>query len=115
MAYTPSVGSNAAFTSGHTPLTNTGRGNTNSLTLNDTASMADQSLQADSARWNSMSPHGIVNSLTANGSSPASTDLTAEMGAQALGNQEAGQQTQAGFSRAMMQNASAIGANDNAS
>jgi hypothetical protein len=51
MAYNP--GANGAFQSGVNHTVNTGRGNDNSVTL-------DGALQADSDRWDHLTPHGVL-------------------------------------------------------
>jgi len=50
-------GSNAEFGAGVSPLANPARGNAGSITLGG-------SLQADSDRWNSMTPRGVLASAT---------------------------------------------------
>jgi hypothetical protein len=55
MAYNP--GANESFTSGVEHLTNAGHANDNSMTLGG-------SLQADSERWNSLTPHAVLNAAT---------------------------------------------------
>lgn len=60
MPYQPSAGSNDAFQSGVAHQVNPARANASSITLNDTASIADQGLDATSARWSSMTPHGVL-------------------------------------------------------
>lgn len=77
-----SMSSNAEFAAGHTPLSNSGRGNDNSLTLNDSASTADQGLAATSARWNTeagtgYTPHSVLAGLpgmSGNGMSAAEAE-----------------------------------------
>jgi hypothetical protein len=49
-----------AFGLGVSHLTASGRGNDQSITLGDSASMADQGLDATSAKWDAMSPHGVL-------------------------------------------------------
>jgi hypothetical protein len=48
---------NEAFQSGVSHFTNSGRQNLGSITLGG-------SLQADSDRWNSLTPHGVLNMAT---------------------------------------------------
>jgi hypothetical protein len=57
---------NAEFQAGQSPLVNTTRSNDSSITL------ADGGLQADSDRWNALTPHGVLNSATAGSSDDSS-------------------------------------------
>lgn len=62
---------NDAFMTGVNHAANSGRGNDNSITLNDSADSADsadQGLGQASAHWNGMTPHGVLNTaMTAAG------------------------------------------------
>ena len=62
MAYYGS--SNAEFSAGVNHLTS-GRANNNSITLNDTASTADQGLDQTSQRWAATTPHSVLRSAGA--------------------------------------------------
>ena len=65
MAYYGS--SNAEFSAGVNHLTS-GRANDNSITLNDTASMADQGLDQTSQRWAATTPHSVLRATVGGGS-----------------------------------------------
>lgn len=55
---------NDAFAAGVDHLTNAGRANSGSITLG----MADQGLDVTSARWDSLSPRGVLNTAMGAGS-----------------------------------------------
>lgn len=57
-----------AFTSGLNFTRNPGRANAGSITLGQDAAGADQGLDQTSARWNSLTPHGVMAAALGSGS-----------------------------------------------
>jgi hypothetical protein len=104
MAWTTS-NTGAEFGAGMDHLANSGRGNDNSVTLGG-------GLQADSDRWNSLSPHGVLRTAMGTGS-PADTNSGVEFGQQALGNRDDAEQAGQSMDRMLMQRAAGIGSDDN--
>lgn len=68
MPYQPSGGSNDAFQSGVLHQVNPGSSNASSITLNDTASIADQGLDETSQRWAATTPHAVLRTAMGAGS-----------------------------------------------
>lgn len=93
------------FGAGIDHLTNAGRGNDNSVTLGG-------GLQADSDRWSSLSPHGVLATTLGTGS-PADTNSGVEFGQQAIGNRDDAEQAGQSMDRMLMQRAAGIGSDDN--
>lgn len=112
MAWT-SAATGAEFAAGVSHLANPGRANVGSITLGTDASEADQGLDQTSARWDSLTPHAVLQSAT--GGSPEDTDLTAEMGQQALGNHDDQAQAGQSWDRALMTRAADVGQDDGVS
>jgi hypothetical protein len=110
MPYQPSIGANDAFTSGVAHIVNPGRANANSVTLNDSASTADQGLADTSARWDASTPHAVLR--TALGGSPSGTDAGIEFGQQALGNTDDQAQARDSMNRMLMMRGADIGQDD---
>ena len=99
------TGANQAFGAGINHLVNPGRANGGSITL-------DGSLQADSARWDGMTPHGVLRTAQTTGT-PADTGTSAELGQEAAGNADDAALVQTSMRRMMRQQAAATGSNDN--
>jgi hypothetical protein len=62
MAYRGSQ-TNAEFGLGVNHVTNAGRGNAGSITLNGSAGISDEGLDSTSAGWNSLTPRGVLASV----------------------------------------------------
>jgi len=75
---------NDAFSAGINHLTNAERGNDNSITLNDTTSMADQTSQ----RWTATTPHSVLRSAGAGADDGTFERLQRDAGGYAPGSME---------------------------
>lgn len=98
------TGANRAFGAGVNHPVNPGRANIGSITLGS-------GLQADSARWDALSPHSVLHMAQTSGT-PADTDAAIALGRTSVGND--GKEAAEGMTHMLLRQADRVGTNDNA-
>jgi hypothetical protein len=85
-SYSP--GANDAFTSGVAHQVNPGRANAGSITLNGTASTADQGLDQTAQHWAATTPHAVLATTAGAGSDGSWQRMQRDAGGYAPGQME---------------------------